>query len=479
MMNHRYLGFLFLILPLLVGLACGISPRNPIAGSEPPATPVPPTLEVQAQETGEDLSEDDRIATRVAEDLAVAATLTAVAGAAEAPADTPVVVPEETTEPTQPPTDTPTPRPGCTVVSNGLNLRTGPDTSYQPPITQLPNGTALTPQGRNAEGTWIVVQVVDTGQVGWVSSAAQFVSCSVDVPGLPVAQIPPTPTVAATPTPPPPAAPPTPTPPRLVVDPIEGDGNWLAEILHPGYFPAATSELFFQVRAYDGDYGTHDGDGIDYVDFYFYDANDDLVYDHREENASFCAFGGSHPCPALVFAQNDYRWPNGNPIQNGPHTLEVEVQGENRDVDAREGVLRFNIQSPHQAPAQQGNLVVRIVQTGPGTTSSTVRDSLVFQAEAHDSSAGTHDGAGIANVDMRIIDSSGREVYHRRENNAAYCAFSGGEPDCTVWVFDHNNYQWRDTNVPIRSGTYTLRATANTPDGRHQTAEATIQIQLE
>jgi hypothetical protein len=477
-MKRRYLGFVFLMLPVLLGLACGIGRGGPAAGTEPPATAPPAAPEAQAQETEEpgaeaDLSEADRIATGVAVEQAVAATLTAVAGAAEASADTPAAPPEETAEPAQP-------APRCTVVANGLNLRTGPGTNFQPAITQLANGTELIPQGRDPDGTWLLVQVASSGQVGWVSSGAQFVTCSVDVPGLPVAQIPATPTAAVPPTSTPPPASPTPTPPTLVVDPIEGAGNWLAEILHPRYDPAATSQLFFQVRAYDGDFGTHDGDGIDYVDFFFYDPDDDLVYEHRENNAAYCAFSGSHPCPAWDFAQNDYRWPNGNPIRNGPHTLEVEVQGVNRDIDARQGVLRFNIQSPHLPSAQQqGDLVVRIVQTGPGTTSSTVRDALVFQAEAYDTSAGTHDGAGIDNVDLRIIDSSGREVYHRRENNAAYCAFSGGEPDCVVWVFDEHDYRWRDTDEPIRNGAYTLRATANTPDGRHKTAETTIQIQLD
>ena len=59
---------------------------------------------------------------------------------------------------------------------------------------------------------------------------------------------------------------------------------------------------------------------------------------------------------------------------------------------------------------------------------------------------------------MIILDANGREVYRRRENNAGYCAFGGGEPNCNVFDFADNNDEWPN-GEPIRDGgEYTLRA---------------------
>jgi uncharacterized protein YraI len=438
------------------------------------------------------LAAEVQVATRVAQ--ALAATQTAQAGAGAAPADTPASVTKEATTPA--PGNTPASTAPCTVVANGLNLRAGPGTEFDPPITVLPRGVELNPLGRNAAGTWIQVQIARTTRIGWASSDPRFVSCTVDLAGLPVLQAPPTPTVApSTPSPtlastatstasPSPTAtptitltpaPPTPTPPQLVVEPIEGSGNWLAQILHPDYFPAATSELMFQVRAYDGNVGTRDGDGIEYVDFFIFDGQGEQVYQKRETQASFCAFGGDDPiCRPFVFAHNNYRWPDGGPpIESDFHTLRVEVQGQ--DGNSRQGEVTFRIEVPYQPP--QENLVARIVQIGPGTTASVVSDALVFQVEAYDPAVGNRDGAGIANVNMFVIDDQESVVYQSTEQRAGYCLFGGGDPDCNVWVFADHDHQWPN-DQPITSGIYTLRAIVNAQDGRRTAVETGIQIQL-
>ncbi len=100
----------------------------------------------------------------------------------------------------------------CTVTTNDLNFRTGPGTVYEPPIRKLSSGTRLTPLSRSPDGQWIEVKVQQTGETGWVSAAASYVSCNVDVPGLPQGTVPPTPTPLPTATPSP-----TPTTPPFAV----------------------------------------------------------------------------------------------------------------------------------------------------------------------------------------------------------------------------------------------------------------------
>jgi hypothetical protein len=104
-----------------------------------------------------------------------------------------------------------------------------------------------------------------------------------------------------------------------------------------------------------------------------------------------------------------------------------------------------------------------------------ISEAIVFQVSAYNDAVGNHDGAGIDRVDLRIIGPNG-EVYQRTEQNAAYCAFGGGEPDCNVWVFaDHGN-TWPGGD-PVEPGPHTLRATVYAENGQTVNLETTVEIQ--
>ena len=94
--------------------------------------------------------------------------------------------------------------PACTVVSQALNLRSGPGVQYNPPLRALPKGTVLTPLARNAAATWLQVQVIATAETGWVSAGAPFVRCNIPVTQVATAAAP------ATSNPAPPITPATP-----------------------------------------------------------------------------------------------------------------------------------------------------------------------------------------------------------------------------------------------------------------------------
>ncbi|MBN1250113.1 MAG: protein kinase [Anaerolineae bacterium] len=85
----------------------------------------------------------------------------------------------------------------CFVTLEGLNLREGPGTAYEPPLGNLAAGTQVMPIAYSAvgypDGQWVKVQVSGTGNEGWVSQA-YLGDCNVDVTGLGSATIPPTPT---------------------------------------------------------------------------------------------------------------------------------------------------------------------------------------------------------------------------------------------------------------------------------------------
>jgi len=117
-------------------------------------------------------------------------------------------------------------------------------------------------------------------------------------------------------------------------------------------------------------------------------------------------------------------------------------------------------------------LRAKIVSPSPGT--QTVTKELVFQVEAYDEKVGARDGAGIDRVDMFVIDSKNHTVHKRTEANAAYCAFGGGEPKCTVYSFGEHQNRWPD-NSPI-GDTYTLRAVVYGEGGGTTTVETKVTM---
>jgi hypothetical protein len=119
--------------------------------------------------------------------------------------------------------------------------------------------------------------------------------------------------------------------------------------------------------------------------------------------------------------------------------------------------------------------VTKLIQTAPGVTSTVISDALAFQLEAYVGPRFS-DGNAIDNVDMRILGPGGTQVYQKTEEGPDYCAFGGNGP-CTVWDFAAHNYEWPSGQL-IQNGAHTLRAIVNTTDGRSQTINIPIQIQL-
>lgn len=142
------------------------------------------------------------------------------------------------------------------------------------------------------------------------------------------------------------------------------------------------------------------------------------------------------------------------------------------------GLLLETVASSWATPALQADFVVDLVQTGQGGTAGVIRGALAFRVRTFDSTVGQRDGDGIANVDLIVLDPDGNEVYRRRESTAGYCAFGGGEPNCTVYVFaDHDN-AWPN-GEPIRDGeNYRLRAEVHAKDGSSTAAGWDVQLQL-
>lgn len=133
-----------------------------------------------------------------------AATATSTEVAIEEPSPTEEIMPTDT-EPataTKVPS-TPTPSVVTATTTDNVRVRAGPGTKYGV-LATMANGTALTAVGRNADSSWIQIQLPGKTDLGWLT--AEFVTISGDVNSLPVAESQPT----AAPTKKP-AAKPTPT----------------------------------------------------------------------------------------------------------------------------------------------------------------------------------------------------------------------------------------------------------------------------
>jgi uncharacterized protein YraI len=127
------------------------------------------------------------------------------------PTDTPMPTDTPVPTPVSSPTPTPQPQPEAVVAVDLLNLRAGPDTTYDI-LTMMEEGTKLKVVGRTEANDWLKVVTAD-GREGWVF--AEMVNVSGDLGAIAVAQAPATPTPLPSSTPEAPTAtaePPTPTP---------------------------------------------------------------------------------------------------------------------------------------------------------------------------------------------------------------------------------------------------------------------------
>ncbi len=107
------------------------------------------------------------------------------------PTATQTRAPSRTPTATRTPKPTPSPTPPDAVVSaEAANLRAGPGTVYDV-VGQLGRGDELEVVGRNADGDWLRV-VTQDGTHRWVS--VSLLGVNVDLEGITVARIPPTPT---------------------------------------------------------------------------------------------------------------------------------------------------------------------------------------------------------------------------------------------------------------------------------------------
>lgn len=228
------------------------------------------------------------------------------------PSPTPTSVPIDT-----PPGPTPTSGPVCIVVQD-LNLRPGPGTAYRPPIIALPENSEIVPLGYNPVGvpggSWVQVKDNALNQIGWVSAGSQFISCNIDLTGLP--------SVAVAP-PPPPEAPKT--------NNSAPDGSFPPNLIWEADF---NQQYFVRFRVYDNSSGgTKDGDGIAQVSFQVLNGEGKSVYERVEKTSGYCIFGGGEPdCNPWVLEDFIYKWgAGGEPVKDGVYQLLIVVAAKNGD----------------------------------------------------------------------------------------------------------------------------------------------------
>lgn len=100
----------------------------------------------------------------------------------------------------------------------------------------------------------------------------------------------------------------------------------IAQIEQGSTAPTVQTNLVFEVTAFDPSVGRNNGDGIDFVVMDIVEGGGNTIYSHNERDARYCAFAGGEPaCNAWIFADNNYTWPDGRPIQGGVYTLRAVV----------------------------------------------------------------------------------------------------------------------------------------------------------
>jgi hypothetical protein len=315
MKSTRRLISLFCIFFILPALACNLSANSQATNPSSPQvtqTSTPASL-VTATSTNPQPNEPPT-------DIPTPAVQTEPPGATEAAAASPTSPP--------PVQATATPSPLCITLQN-LNVRNGPGTAYEPPLTALETGTRLVPFGFNLtgipDGSWVLISPENGNFSGWVNSGAQYISCNIDLTTLPSVQVaPPPPTVTPTPTLTPTVRPSAPQVSNGV------PGGTCPENLTCGI--TFTPQTLAWVTAHFTN-TTTDGEGVDYVYFAVKDQSESVIYyETTETNPAYCTFGGDGPCNGWIYENNAFRWyRNGDPILSGNYKLIIIIQGTTPD----------------------------------------------------------------------------------------------------------------------------------------------------
>jgi len=225
---------------------------------------------------------------------------------------------------TLPVTPTSSENASCTVLQD-LNLRSGPGTAYNPPLTQLDAGTEFVPIGFEPQGVpggpWVQARVDSINQTGWVSAGSQFVSCNLELATLPTVDVP---------------LPPRPAAPRIGTGAVDGDNISSFRFsfdYNPDYFVR-----MYVFRSDDPDEvfsADKDGRGITSVEFIVSSLDENVQYYRRTEiNPGYCIFAGGEPdCNPWIYENGQYKWSaGGNPVEKGNYRLTVVGSAEDGEV---------------------------------------------------------------------------------------------------------------------------------------------------
>ncbi len=301
----------------------------------------------------------------------------------------------------------------------------------------------------------------------------------------------------ATQTPPPtnePSPTPTETPsaPAATEAPGAGVANLTVRIVHPApgeYEPSAKVNFLFQVIAFDPAVGSKDGDGIQDVQFSILDSRGNLVYQHTEKTASYCAFGGgdaNNPqCNLLTFATSGNRWPNGAKIAPDEYTLQAHVtslNGVTYDIDTK------SVLNPPDRIAyvseQTSNSEIYIMNSDGSNVTRLTNDP----AQNHPWYAWSHDGRRLAFIsgstinngetgqnDIYVVNPDGSGIVNVTNQPFSHLSVSWSPDDKTLLFSSNQENSNRDIYLVNPDGSNLRNLTDNpaydtqphwSPDGR-------------
>jgi hypothetical protein len=247
---------------------------------------------------------------------------------------------------------------------------------------------------------------------------------------------------------------------------------WVPENYGTPQEPVFHDWIYFEAYVYDPMVGNYLGAGIDSVDFAIYpESGGNKLFSRHEQNARFCSFSGGEPDCNRVQIKQNAKWPDTNKsLDPGRYRIIIDATPSNggRTGAHWEGYFQIYGQNNNQP------LHAEIVQTGAGNNNDSISGAIVFQVVAYDPNVGNQDGDGIDYVQMQIFHNNNK-VYDHKEENVAYCAFGGGEPDCNIWFFNDHNNEWPSGNH-VDNDQYTLRARVKAKSGQEKTIERQIMI---